>query len=69
MGTLDRVVAAMISTQSGYDCCALGFSDKKATDSFNGIQSWTLQHKRKKLCQRHDKVSSPRWIQLLTLIP
>lgn len=47
MGTLDRVVVAMISTQSGYDCCALGFSDKKATGGFNGIQSWTLQHKRK----------------------
>jgi hypothetical protein len=42
MGTLDRVVVAMISTQSGNDCCALGCSDKKATGGFNGIQSRTL---------------------------
>ncbi len=52
MGTLDRVVVAMISTQSGYDCCALGFSDKKETGGFNGIQSWTLCNIKERSCVR-----------------
>jgi G:T/U-mismatch repair DNA glycosylase len=42
MATLDRVVVAMISTQSGYDCCALGFSDKKAT---GGLMEFNHGHR------------------------
>jgi hypothetical protein len=52
MGTLDRVVVAMISTQSGNDCCALGCSDKKATGGFNGIQSRTLCNIKERGCVR-----------------